>query len=254
MEIDRNDRRQAIADMVNQLREVSLTQLKQAFPNVSEVTLRSDLRFLDENHQVIRIHGGAKSLDAISGARTNFQVRSDLHLEEKKLIARKAATLIRPGDSIFLAAGSTCVEAARCLPQYPLFLFTQGIGTLLSIPHYPEFSVEMLGGSFDYNTMRVLGPSVPKQIENLNFNLALLGTPSFHPDYGFGCLTPYEVESVTSLRAHCKKMVFLMDSSKINYSISPRTIPFQWVDMVVTDDHLPPSVRELFVQKGVEVL
>ena len=54
-------RRQAIRDIVNQLGEVNFTQLRELFPEVSDVTLRKDLKFLDETQQLIRVHGGAKS-------------------------------------------------------------------------------------------------------------------------------------------------------------------------------------------------
>ena len=46
-------RRQAIRDIVNQLGEVNFAQLKELFPEVSDVTLRKDLKFLDETQQLM---------------------------------------------------------------------------------------------------------------------------------------------------------------------------------------------------------
>ena len=115
-----NKRRQAIADMVNQLGEVSLTQLKSSFPEVSEVTLRNDLRYLDEAQQLIRIHGGAKSIMSVAGSLNNYSVRASLHQQEKATIAAKAAALIHPDDSVFITAGTTCAALAKKLPACPL--------------------------------------------------------------------------------------------------------------------------------------
>ena len=178
-------RRQAIRDIVNQLGEVNFAQLKELFPEVSDVTLRKDLKFLDETQQLIRVHGGAKSLPYL----LNYHYRSSLHREEKQLIAAKAAKLINPHDSVYITAGTTCVELAAILPAMPLYVFTDGLNTAASFPYSPDINVEIFGGEVDLNVMRIGGPSVLDALNNLRFNIAFLGTPGFHPDYGFANLS-----------------------------------------------------------------
>lgn len=65
-------RRQAIVDLVEQMGEVSIKDLRELFPTVSEVTLRKDLRSLDEEKKLVRVHGGAKSILDIAGIGTSF--------------------------------------------------------------------------------------------------------------------------------------------------------------------------------------
>ena len=60
-------RRNAIVDLINENGTVSFSQLKDAFPNVSEMTLRTDLKLLDEARRILRIHGGAKSVQVLIG-------------------------------------------------------------------------------------------------------------------------------------------------------------------------------------------
>ena len=69
-------RRQEIVELVKRESEISFAELKQHFPEVSEVTLRKDLKYLDSTLQIIRIHGGAKSLHAAIGTVDNFYTRS----------------------------------------------------------------------------------------------------------------------------------------------------------------------------------
>ena len=154
-------RRQAIRDIVNQLGEVNFTQLRELFPEVSDVTLRKDLKFLDETQQLIRVHGGAKSLPHV----LNFHYRSTLHREEKQLIATKAAKLINPHDSLFITSGTTCVELASVLPAFPLYVFTDGLNTAASFPFSPDINVEIFGGEVDLNVMRIGGSSVLNALE-----------------------------------------------------------------------------------------
>lgn len=247
-------RRQAVADMVNQLGEVTLAQLKAAFPDVSEVTLRTDLRALDKERQIVRIHGGARSISTVAGNTNDFFSRSNLHAAEKKQIAEKAATLIQPYDSIFISAGSTCAELARALPSCPLFVFTDNIGALVEIPRHSEIISEVFGGRFDYNTMRVYGVSIAQAIESIHFHTTFIGTSGFHPKYGFGYLSLDMTDSLNKIIDHSEKVVILMDSSKVNYTSFPRILSMEKADIVVTDDQIEKETVSVLKAKGITVI
>ena len=62
MEQRRND----IVSFVNENGSVTFAQIKERFAGVSEMTLRTDLKVLDQQNRIIRIHGGAKSLDQVT--------------------------------------------------------------------------------------------------------------------------------------------------------------------------------------------
>ncbi len=247
-------RREAIVDMVNQLGEVSLAQLKTAFPDVSEVTLRMDLRALGEEGQVVRVHGGAKSVSSIAGNINSFFSRSNLHAAEKAQIAVKAAELIHPNDSVFISAGSTCLELARRVPLCPLFLFTDSIGALIEVPRHPEIVVEALGGRFDYNTMRVYSHTNVEVLETLHFHTSFIGISGFHPKYGFGYMSPDMTIALSTLVERSEQTVVLMDSSKVNYTAFPRILSMDKVDVVVTDDQIDKETVSVLKANGITVL
>jgi len=244
------ERRQAILDIVNQLGEINFTQLKQFFPDVSEVTLRKDLKHLDETKQLVRTHGGAKSLPYV----LNFTQRAGMHQKEKSLIASKAVKLIRPYDSIFIASGSTCAELAKLIPPMPLSAFTDGLNTALNFPPHSEASIEIMGGRVDLNTMRISGPSVLESIGKLRFNTAFLGTPGFHPKYGFSNLSAFTAAIVEKVISRSEKVVILMDSSKLNYSCSPRNTPLEAVNIVVSHGKLDPEIVKHLENHNITVL
>lgn len=243
-------RRQAIRDMVNQLGEVNFAQLREMFPSVSDVTLRKDLKYLDEQEQLIRIHGGAKALPHGK----NYLYRSSLHRAEKQRIAVKAVSLLSPGDSVFITSGTTCAELAAILPAMPLYVFTDGINTAASFPCHPELNVEIFGGEVDLNVMRVGGAAVLDALEHLHFNTAFLGVPGFHPNYGFSILSSSIATLFYKIMEHSDRVVILMDSSKVNYSYTPRMIPLSAVDMVVADGNLDHDVQALLEDAGIQVL
>lgn len=247
-------RRQALVDMINQLGEVSMTQLRGVFPDVSEVTLRKDLKFLDGEKKIVRIHGGAKSIQGILQDTSNFVMRSSLHREEKQQIARKAASLIQPGCALYISSGTTCMEFARQLPESASYVFTDGVVVAQEIPFCPGRHVEMLGGRLNSNLMRTLGTSVVNTISKLRFNYAILGAAGFHPDHGIPQTTPAVAATVQTAVSRSDKVVVLMDSSKVNYIHSPWVLPFEDIDYVVSDDNLPVEVRELLEKRGITVL
>ena len=107
-----SERRERMVELINGEGCVTFSQLKDTFPDVSEMTLRTDLKTLDEQHLIIRVHGGAKSVGFAVGADDSLARRMGRHSIEKAAIAQKAVGLIRPGCTIF-------IEARRRLWQPP---------------------------------------------------------------------------------------------------------------------------------------
>lgn len=243
-------RRQGIVDLVNQLGKVDFAKLRSSFPGISDVTLRKDLQYLDDTKQLIRIHGGAKSVPMV----LNFVQRSSLHQAEKAQIAEKAAKLVSPGNSIFIASGSTCIELAKRLPHQNLFVVTDGLVTALSCPMDKNITVVILGGEIDLNTRRIADQSSLVQLDSLHFNISFLGTPGFHPEYGFSNMKGIYASIVKKIIEHSEKTVVLMDSSKVNYSCSPWNTPLESVDTIISDDAFDPQLAGKLRAKGIEVL
>ena len=243
-------RRRAILNLVAEYGSVDLSQLRKAFPEVSDVTLRKDLQYLDDTQQAIRTHGGIKSIPSSF----NYFYRANVNRELKKVIAAKATSLIKPGDSIFISAGTTCAELARCLPVFPLKVCSDGIYTVSNISSLPTISVEMLGGDVDLDIMRVEGISTLNQLEKSHFTVAFIGAMSVNLSYGFAHNSPMTAAILEKVISNSDKTVVLLDSTKISDAFSPYTIPFTNVDVLVTDGQFPAEAAETLRSKGLEII
>ena len=82
-------RRNAIVELVNREGSLSFVQLKEAFPSVSEMTLRTDLKALDQARRVVRVHGGVKSVEVVVGTDDQFGRRTARNASEKQIIAER---------------------------------------------------------------------------------------------------------------------------------------------------------------------
>ena len=105
---------------------VSFAQIKKKFPNVSEMTLRTDLKALDEEKKILRVHGGAKSVQVIVGTDGFLNRKSVYNISEKKEIARKALALLKPDTTVFLDSGSTATAFAEQIPDDSYLIYTTG--------------------------------------------------------------------------------------------------------------------------------
>src|SRR5256714_14825806 len=107
--------RQAILAEVRQARAVSAEELaRRSRRIVSLETIRRDLRGLRDRGLLERVYGGALSVRSSEG---DFATRSTLHGPRKQAIARLAATLVEPDDTIVIDIGTTALEVARALPE-----------------------------------------------------------------------------------------------------------------------------------------
>ena len=77
-------RRDAIVQLINENGTVSFSQIKKAFPQVSEMTLRTDLKFLDEEQRILRVHGGARSVQVLIGTDDDLNRKAVRNIPEKQ--------------------------------------------------------------------------------------------------------------------------------------------------------------------------
>lgn len=243
-------RRTEILNLLNKYGSLDLEQLRAAFPGVSDVTLRKDLQYLDDSQQAIRTHGGAKSMPSA----LNFYYRSSVNLEKKRLIAAAAAKLIKPGDSVFISAGTTCAELARCLPSFPLRVCSDGVYTVSNIPNMQDVSVELLGGEVDLNIMRVEGLPVLQSLEKKHFSISFIGALSMNADYGLGHSSVMTSAVLEKVIERSDKTVVIADSSKITNSFPRHSISLSAVDIIVSDSDLSAEAVDKFKSHGVETI
>ena len=247
-------RRERMEELINREGSCSFARLKQAFPEVSEMTLRSDLKALDEEKRIVRVYGGARSLGAVVGTDDAFDLRARRNTAEKHLIVRKALTLLRPGMSIFLDSGSTAVLLAEKFPDEPYIVFTSGINCALELAKLRSVRSYLLGGEINPNNLSVTGIRSLEEVGQIHFDLAFLGTPGFSEEAGFTCPVEAETELKRAVIRHTRRTVVLMDSQKVGKVNTFTFAHSEDVHTVITDDKLPQETRELFLRGGAELL
>ena len=247
-------RRDAIVQLVNEKGSVRFSQIKEAFPNVSEMTLRTDLKALDEEKKILRVHGGARSVQVIIGT-DGFLNRKSVHnISEKQEIARKALTLLHPDTTIFLDSGSTTTAFARQIPDRSYLIYTTGLSCATELANLSKPTVMLPGGKLNRYSQSVFGYSAIRELERVNFDQAFLGVTGFHPSVGFSCgISDEALLKETAIR-QSGQVIALMDSSKIDVKCSFSFCRLSDIDVVVSDGKLPEEFLDECRKYGVQVL
>ena len=246
-------RRQKITEMVNREGQITFARLKQAFPDVSEMTLRTDLKYLDENGAIIRIHGGAKSIETVVGTDGLLEHRTVRNQDLKMQIAQKAVSLLHSCASVFVDSGSTMTMFARYIPDEPRQIFTSGISCATELAALEHVSIHILGGQLNRYSLSVAGGRSILELQSCNFDIGFLGVTSFNPKIGFCCEGQEDCVLKQVALSRSLYTVALMDSTKFGLSNTHCICPPNGVDAVVTDDALTAAQRKCFEDLGVAV-
>lgn len=236
-------RRKQIVELVNRQGYVRFVQIKENFPNVSEMTLRTDLKVLDQEKKIVRIHGGAKSVQLVIGTDDYLGSRSIRNLTEKEEIAKKAAGLIKPDTAVFLDSGSTTTMLARLFPDQSNLIYTTGLSCATELAGLSKPTVLIPGGKLNRYSISIYGSSVVKELERINFHQTFLGVMNYECQTGFTCGNNEEAFLKRTAIQQTEQVIVLMDSSKLGGKGTYSICGLEDIDILVSDGHLPEEFR-----------
>lgn len=247
-------RRNRIVDLVNQNGSISFVQLKSRIPQISEMTLRTDLKALDEAKRIVRVHGGAKSVDVVIGTDDMLSRRSVRNVGAKQLITRKAQELVRKDTTIFLDSGSTTTMLASIIPDQSNLIYTNSLTCAAELGKLEKPTVHILGGTMNRYSMSVCGVHAIQDISGINFDQAFMGVTSYCEPTGFHCGVDEEAVLKKMVLRQAEQRIVLMDSSKIGVKNTYSICGLDDVDIIVGDDSLPKDFLEECRRHNVQVI
>ncbi len=170
-----SERFSRITDMVNAQGFVSTKELAEMM-SVTEMTIRRDCEELEKQGLLIRVHGGAKSIqqkEILSNKDDKKMSERLSHAEEKDRVCKKAASFVHDGDCIFLDGGTSVVHILKYLKGKKVKIVT--CSTLIASEfNDPDSELFMIGGKYipEYNMF--VGPIALSDLEKFNFDYAFL--------------------------------------------------------------------------------
>lgn len=251
----KNERIEEIANLLDQRGKLSLKELNSFFPKVSEMTLRRDLLYLEKKDRVVRIRGGAMSVNEIKKVSGDKYIQKTVvHTDEKREIAQKAANLIEEDACIFLDGGTTAMYFAKEMPPVRCHIFTNGIAVAMELAQKKNVQVTLVGGELLKENLSTASSAAKIYLDHINFSVALLSASAFTVENGFSCGTQGESDLLHVIREKSRALYMMLDSSKIG-RIKPYTFArIEDIDVLITDENFPEEIKDSFKDKNIVVL
>jgi DeoR family galactitol utilization operon repressor len=216
---------------------------------LSEVTIRGDLRALEDKGWINRKRGGAAA-----AIHRDILERQRIFPEKKNAIARAAAELVRDGDVIMIEAGTTTALIARYLAgKRDVHIVTNSTLVFSYARMYPNLQITMTGGEFRRHTESLVGPIALETVGRLNVRLAFVGTDGFTLERGMTTHLMEGAEIVKAMKSHAKTTVLVADSSKYGKVGFASVLPLSAMDLILTDGDLEYRAGEELWKEGIKV-
>lgn len=250
MNIDRQLRRmQEIEDRVRRSTRITINALATDM-GVSTMTIRRDLEKLEARGVLARICGGAI---AVEGTHAAVSLPA-ADTPAKTAIGRLAASLVAPGQTVIVDAGTTTLEVVRHLPrQAGITLVTNSLAAAREVPG-TGINLLLLGGYISTDLVRIYGPMTEACLAQLHADLLFVGCVAAGSTRGFFMSDLYLTSNVQAMRQAVERTVVVAESDKFQYrSLSCYALPRE-IQVLVTDAGLPSSDRAALEEQGVQVL
>ncbi|MGI5131874.1 DeoR/GlpR family DNA-binding transcription regulator [Pseudonocardia sp. CA-107938] len=237
-------RQELILDEVRSTGGVRVSDLVERL-GVSDMTVRRDIEALAGRGLVTRVHGGATNASS-SVDEPGFAAKATLRIEAKRAVANAAATLIEPGASVALSAGTTTHLVAGALLAVPRLTVVTNSLPVASVLHEAgraDLSVILTGGERTPSDA-LAGPVAVSTISGLHVDWLLMGVHGMDATAGFTTPNLAEAETNRALMRSARRTAVVADSSKWGMVGLITIAALEDVDVVVTDDGLEPEARE----------
>ncbi|MBP3943620.1 DeoR/GlpR transcriptional regulator [Sphingobacteriaceae bacterium WQ 2009] len=221
---------------------------------VSTVTIRKDLKFLEGSGLLFRTHGGATKNNPYIRDRSVME-KEKMQIDEKLAIARQAVTYIHENDSIMIASGTTVqFLAAEIQPKGNLTVVTSSINVSQELMKHAEIDVIQLGGALRKSSCSVIGTNAAQMLADFFCSTLFLGVDGIDLNYGISTTNVGEAKLNRAMMESAHQVIVLADSSKFGRKSFGKIAELEKVDMVITDAGVSEFYKDAFKKQGVKLI
>jgi len=237
------ERKEIILHLLNYAGKVRTNELVEKL-QVSSETIRRYLEELEHRQKLKRVYGGAIKINYDREEPSHFK-REVLHAEEKKRIARTAASLVQNNDVIVLDDGTTTLHMIGYLENKKnLTVITNSVPALsLFVDYCNKGSLSgdifFLGGRIQSKHSRTSGLLSEKMFEHFHVDKSFISIDGIVLQQG---ITSYDSDKALLARKFIEQSnetIVMSDHSKIGMSNFYKIADIKEVDIIVSDTAIP---------------
>jgi DeoR family transcriptional regulator, aga operon transcriptional repressor len=248
-----DERRQHILSLIQSQGRVLVGELSRSL-NISQITIRKDLEYLQSKGLVQRTHGGALRIQSSALFDPTLKEKQKQHSQEKQRIAAAAAKMVEEGQCVMLDSGTTTTAVAHELKGFSqLTVITNAVNIAAELTR-TNLEVILIGGSLRKNSFSLVGPLAEDVLQEMHADILFLGVDGFDPEVGL--TTPNFLESRVNraMVNAARRTVAVCDSTKFNRRSLSRIVPPSAIHCVITDRDLPPATADILRAQNIQVV
>ena len=242
-----NSRREKVLELVRENGDVTVNHLAEQF-QVSPLTIRRDLQYLEDHKLLERFYGGA---------RNSAEAGADLSENKKQLrrerIARYAASLVEDGDSIFINTSSTALAMLKYITSRNVTVITNN-GNIINEKNPSHATIILLGGELRYVKGAMVGDFAMNNLTQVTARKSFMGCGGICPDTGMTAELLNEVNLNQAMFERVSKGSYILaDSTKFGKKSGFVSCPAEQIENIITDADAPTELIREFREKGTWV-
>jgi DeoR family transcriptional regulator of aga operon len=220
---------------------------------VSSVTIRKDLKLLEDKELLFRTHGGGTISNPYTVDRS-VNEKEKIKSVEKASIGSAAASLIHSNDCILIASGTTVLSLAKNIrPQGSLTVITAALNVATELIHHPQIEVIQLGGILRKSSSSVTGIYAEKILEDFSCTKLFLGVDGIDVEFGLTTTNMMEAQLNRKMIEATQKTIVLADSSKFGKRGFGKICGLEDIEQVITDSGISDHMAKTLMGIGIEV-
>jgi DeoR family transcriptional regulator of aga operon len=233
--------------------QVDVNTLSKQF-DVSEVTIRKDLRYFEKKNMLIRSRGGAMK-QGIVDIDLPIYDRKKQNIKLKQKIGIAAAGLIQNGETILLDSGTTIMEMVKYFSkQIEITVITNAIDIGYRLAEYPKIKVIIPGGLLRRNSLSLVGEQAAEAFKNYYSDKCFIGADGIDNQKGLLTMNIEEAHLSRINIENSKRVIVLADSSKFQPKGIMTIVPLSKVDTLITDSGISQEQKRYLTDAGIEVM
>ncbi|MGV2290366.1 DeoR/GlpR family DNA-binding transcription regulator [Trinickia sp. YCB016] len=231
--------------------QVLAKALSESF-EVSEDTIRRDLRELASEGLLQRVHGGA--LPA-SPATADFAHRQPIESATKRAVAKAAAGMIGAGQVVIVDGGTTAIELVRQLPrELSATVVTHSPNVAVELVGHPGIEVIVIGGRLFKHSIVTVGAAAIEALSHIRADMFFMGVTGVHATAGLSTGDLEEAYMKRALAAHAAETVVLASADKINAASQYRIGELAMASAIIVEKSTDAALTEPLEAAGVTVV
>ena len=245
-------RKNTIKEVILEKKSVTVVELSALF-NVTEETIRRDLKNLEEEGALTRTYGGA-FLDQGVQSDIKLAVRESSLVDNKKRMCKSCRKLIANGDSIFLDTSTSVLPICDLIADMRLTVLTNSLKVATKLAERENIKLILMGGVLSSSSLSLFSPTAIRYMENYYVDKAFMSCRSLHMNFGLSDTSESHAVVRRLVIERSGQVHLLADHTKFNKVSFVKIDGIESINTLITDDVLTEEWREFLQKSNVELI